>query len=154
VLAQTQVLRFEDFPAMETFKGKPAQPKLVRPEDRKFGTVIREGASNGPNFAGTLTIASWGCGGGCISMALVNAKDGTIYKAPFKALAWGTPDLKYEGKYDPSQEKFEPLAYKLNSRLLIVRGCPEEENCASYFYEWKDGRLETIRRIPVVPAKE
>ena len=61
------------------FKGKPAPPKLVSPVDRLFRTMIRQGASKGPNFAGHYTIAEWGCGSSCVSIALMDAKDDTIF---------------------------------------------------------------------------
>lgn len=131
--------RFEDYPATEIFKGSPAAPKLRRPGDRLFRTKIREGAAKGPNFAGHFTIADWGCGAGCVSIAIVDAKDGTIYRAPFTALTWGMAFIKGE-----------PLAYKLDSRLLIARGCPEEENCGSYFYEWTGTRFKLIRKVAQV----
>src|SRR5260221_11687562 len=108
--------RFEDYPATEIFKGSPAPPKFRRPGDRLFRTKIREGAARGPNFAGHYTIADWGCGMGCISIAIVDAKDGRLYDAPFRVLAWGEPMMK---------ESVEPLAYNLDSRLLIARGAPE-----------------------------
>ena len=133
--------RFEDYPVTDIFKGSPAPPKLRRPGDRMFRTRIREGAAKGPNFAGHYTIADWGCGMGCISIAIVDAKDGRTYDAPFTALAWGVPMMK---------ESVEPLAFKLDSRLLIVRGCPEEENCGSYFYEWTGSRFKLIRKVAAI----
>ncbi|MBZ5605341.1 MAG: hypothetical protein LAO79_23835 [Acidobacteriia bacterium] len=39
----------------------------------------------------------------------------------------------------------DPLAYKLESRLLIVHGCPEEKNCGTYFYEWTGVSLKLLR---------
>jgi hypothetical protein len=81
--------RFEDYPVTAIFKGVPAPPKL-RPVDRLFRTRIREGVAKGPNFAGHYTIADWGCGTGCVSIAIVDASDGRIYDAPFTALAWGS----------------------------------------------------------------
>ncbi len=133
--------RFEDYPATEIFKGSPAPPKFRRPGDRLFRTKIREGAARGPNFAGHYTIADWGCGMGCISIAIVDAKDGRLYDAPFRVLAWGVPMMK---------ESVEPLAYNLDSRLLIARGCPEEANCGSYFYEWTGTQLKLIRKVAAI----
>jgi len=127
------------------FEGTLAAPKL-RPGDRLFRTRIREGAARGPNFARHYTIAEWGCGMGCVSIAIVDASDGRMYDAPFTALAWGKPLMKYEGE-------FQPVAYKLNSRLLIVRGCPEEENCGSYFYEWSGSRFKLIRKVAALPLE-
>ncbi len=146
--------RFEDYPVKEIFKGTPAAPKLVRPADKQFRTKIREGAAKGPNFAGHFTIAEWGCGSGCLSLAVVDAKDGSVGEAPFTHFAWGAPVMKYEGKYDSSREGFEPLGYKLNSRLLTVRGCPEEENCGSYFYEWTGSQFKLSRKVAAVPLQQ
>jgi len=48
---------FSDYPATETFSGKPAAPLFQTAGQRKFRTMIREGAAKGPNFAGRYTIA-------------------------------------------------------------------------------------------------
>lgn len=150
--SQQSFPRFEDYPTSKDFTGKPAAPKLVRPADRQFRTVIRDGAAKGPNFAGHYTIVSWGCGSGCVSMTIVDARDGTVFQAPFRVLEWGMPLMKYEGRYAANEEHFEPLSFGLGSRLLIVRGCPEEKNCASYFYEWQTPHFEMIRKVQAKEA--
>jgi hypothetical protein len=142
--------RLEDYRVTEIFHGKPAPPKLVRPADRLFRMQIREAAAEGPNFAGHYTIAQWGCGGGCLSIALVDAKDGAVHVAPFKVLGWGVPGLTYEGKYSSDQDQFQPLDFRLESSLLIVRGCPEEKNCASYFYEWTGSLFKLVQKAAAV----
>jgi hypothetical protein len=139
--ANERLPRFEDYSVTEIFKGPPAPPKLRRSGDRLFRTRIREGAAKGPNFAGKFTIAEWGCGSGCVSIAIVDAKDGRIFDAPFSALAWGVPMMT---------ESVEPLAFKLDSRLLIARGCPEEENCGFYYYEWMGTKFKLIRKVAAV----
>jgi hypothetical protein len=118
----TQLPRFEDYPESEIYNSTPAVPKLTKPGHRLFRTRIREGATSGPNFAGHLTIVEWGCGSLCVSIVVVDARDGTIYRSPFSILGWGMPIMKYEGKYAPSQDGFQPLAYTLTSRLFIFRG--------------------------------
>lgn len=151
VSAQTQSSRFprfDDFPVSEIFSGKPAPPKVVNPGDRLFRTRIREGASKGPNFAGHYTIAEWGCGTSCVSIAVVDAKSGDIYSSLFSILGYGGV-LQYA---DVPEEQYEPLSYKLKSRLFVVRGCPEDENCATYFYEWKGSQFRLIRKIVAVPV--
>src|SRR5437016_4271739 len=152
VLAQKNALpAFEQFGVDEVFKGKPVSPQITA-SHRLFRTMIRRGASKGPNFAGHYTIAEWGCGSSCVSIAIIDAKDGSVYNGPFSILGFGTP-LKYEGRYSPASDNFEPLSYRIDSRLLIVRGCPEDENCASYFYEWAGSRFKLIRKIPAVEVK-
>jgi hypothetical protein len=133
---------FEQFPAGEIFKGAPARPVLKTAGQRQFRTVIREAAGKGANFAGHYTIAQWGCGAGCISIALIDAKKGTVYDGPFAVLGWGWPQFG---------EGSEPLSFRADSRLLIVRGCPEEKNCGAYFYEWTGSSLKLIRKAPAGP---
>ena len=139
--------RFNEYPAGDVFKGKPVPPKLVRPGDRLFSAKIREGAAAGPNFAGHLSIADWGCGTSCVSIAVVDAETGKVYPGPFGIPGYGSV-MTYA---DVSESNYEPLSYTLNSRLLIVRGCPEDENCASYFYEWRRTSFRQLRKIPAAP---
>jgi hypothetical protein len=139
--------KFKDYPVSEMFSGKPAPPKLVRPGDRLFRTRIRDGAAKGPNFAGHYSIAEWGCGSSCVSIVIVDAKNGAVYSAPFSILGYGSV-LKYA---DVSEDNHEPLEYNLNSRLLVVRGCPEDRNCASYFYEWQGSTFKLIQKTVAVP---
>jgi hypothetical protein len=138
---------FNEYPAGKIFKGKPAPLKLDQPGDRLFRTKIREGAAAGPNFAGHLSIAEWGCGTSCVSIAVVDAETGKIYSGPFGILGYGSA-LTYA---DVVESNYEPLSYSLNSRLLIVRGCPEDANCASYFYEWRGSSFRLLRKIPAAP---
>jgi hypothetical protein len=143
----SRIPRFEDYPLSEIFNEKPSPPKLLRPGERLFRTRIREGAAKGPNFAGHYSIAEWGCGSSCVSIAVVDAKTGHVYWGPFAILGYGGV-LKYA---DVSQDDYQPLSYKLNSRLFVVRGCPEDENCASYFYEWRRSTFRLLRKVPAVP---
>ena len=71
VVGNEGITRFEDYPVTAIFKGTPALPKL-RLGDRLFRTRIRKGAAKGPNFAGHYTIADWGCGTRCVSIAKGN----------------------------------------------------------------------------------
>jgi hypothetical protein len=138
---------FSDYPVAETFSGQPAPPKLTRSEDRKFATKIREGVAKGPNFAGHFTIVEWGSGAGAISMALVDANDGKTYSGPFSILSQGSSIQRYEDKVTATDMDFRPLDYRLDSKLLIVRGCPEEKDCKSYFYEWSAPKFKLIRTV-------
>jgi hypothetical protein len=136
---------FDQFRVTQVFSGKPAPPVFRTPDERMFRTTIREGAKDGPNFAGHYTIAQRGCGAGCVSMVVVDRADGRIYRGPFKVLSWEL--LKYEGRYPSNGDSFEPLSFQTDSRLLIVRGCPEEKDCASYFYEWAGTQFKLLRKV-------
>ena len=71
---------FEDYPAKDsTVKMRPAP---VRPETAPYGqmyrTKLRDGAARGPNFAGTYTVVTWGCGTSCQILAVVDARTGQL----------------------------------------------------------------------------
>lgn len=146
--SQAQLPSFEQFQVTEIYSGKPAAPQIKTAGDRQFRTRIREGAAKGPNFAGHLTVARWGCGSGCISMAIIDAQTGAIYRSPFSSI-YHSLGLRFGGKHASGEEKWG-LSFTINSRLLIARGCQEEENCGSYFYEWTGMRLKLIRKVAAV----
>jgi len=95
--------------------------------------MIRDAAAKGPNFAGHFTIAQWGCGAGCVSIAIVDEKTGHVWDGPFKALSMKATDSQ------------EPLEFRLDSRLLIAHGCPEEKNCDDYYYELTGTGFKLLR---------
>ena len=143
--------RFEDYPATANFHGKPAVPKLKNVSDRMFRTQIGRVAASGPNFAGSLTIAAWGCGAACLSIAVIDAKSGALWKAPFRVLAGGFS--KYADGSKTTDSDFRRLVYHRDSRLLIARGCPEEDNCGEYFYEWTGSEVRLLRQDPATPLE-
>jgi len=128
--------RFEDFPVREVYRGKPAAPKLKSRLARAFRTVIRKGASEGPNFAGHYTVVIWGCGISCAQFAIVDASTGETYDPPFEGITWhdGAGFLKDTG-----------LHFRLDSSLFVAEGCPEEKDCAARYYRWNGNRLVLIR---------
>jgi len=132
--------RFSEFsvPAAEQFKGKPATPKLATREARKYRTMIREGAREGPNFASHYTIVQWGCGSGCVQFAVVDAKTGAVYVPPF----YVGPRARIEAETEPD----EPLQFRIDSKLLIVSGAPNEKNEGLYYYKWDKGRFVLLAR--------
>jgi hypothetical protein len=144
VLCAQPLPKFEDFPAGEIYKGRSATPKVVDQGARLFRTRIREGAEKGPRFAGRYAVAQWGCGSGCGSMALVNSEDGSVHWAPFSILAI------------PVDQEQPAVSFRLDSRLLIVRGCPEDNfsACGSYYYEWTGKAFKLLRKIPAKKSSE
>ncbi len=36
------------------------------------------------------------------------------------------------------------IEYEINSRLLKVGGCPEEQKCGSFYYEWTGMRWKLL----------
>lgn len=117
------------------------------PGARSFRTRLTEGLREGVNFAGRYILTGWGCGTGCISGAIIDARTGRVYfPIQLAAMAAGTTD---DGGYIE-----EPLRYQKNSRLLIITGVPgtpegrPELSMGEYFYEWRNNRLRLIHSIP------
>lgn len=130
--------RFEDMPVAQKFTGKPAPVKLSTPESRRYRTVIREGAREGPNFAGHYTIVTWGCGTGCIQFAIVDATTGVVYSPRFYVAA----RVRFD---EETQQSDEPLQFRIDSKLLIVSGSPNEKNEGIYYYSWNGKRLTLLK---------
>ena len=144
---------FDVYPAPGVLKSKPVRPILDRPRFRLFRTQILTAARRGPDFAGCYALAIWGCGTSCLSMAVINEATGKVYDAPFKTLSYSA-DVHFPDGSAVASETFEPLVYRKNSRLLIVRGCPDTddgENCALFRYLWQGDRFKLLSRRPASP---
>jgi hypothetical protein len=112
-----------------------------------FRTRLTAALREGVNFAGRYVLTGWGCGTGCISGAIIDARTGRVYfPEPLGGMASGTTD---DGGYVE-----EPLRYRKNSRLLVINGVPAtpegraELSMGEYFYEWRNNRLRLLRSIP------
>jgi hypothetical protein len=130
-------IKFADCLVADVFHGKPAAPTFDGSKLKNYRTVISEAARKGPNFAGHYTVAEWGCGSGCVSMAIVDAASGRVYEMPFGSLAMDNPNGSFH----------KGPIYQLKSRLFIADGCPNEEGkkCGTYYYEWKDDKFALLR---------
>ncbi len=138
------VPRFEDYPA-PVYKGRVAPPNLSRSKEaRVFRTRLREEAKQGVNFAGHYTVAEWGCGAGCLEVAIIDAKTGAVFFPKelngFGVWFWGDKD-------------YDAVQFKPNSKLLIVSGFPAAETDADepksglYYYEWTGDRLKLVKLV-------
>jgi hypothetical protein len=76
---QQNQLRFEDYPAPHAFTGTPAPPRLdTATYGKTFRTRLRDGAKQGPNFAGAFTVVVWGCGAPCQVVVVIDARTGQL----------------------------------------------------------------------------
>jgi len=137
-ISQSEAPKFENFAVTEQFTGKPARPVLASREALKYRTAITEGSREGPNFAGHFTIVEWGCGGGCVQFAIVDAKTGQVFMPPF----YVGPRAVVEGT---DSEPGDPLQYQKDSKLLIVNGSRNEKGEGVYYYKWDLGKLTLIK---------
>ncbi len=129
--------RFEQFPATQR-PNKPPAPADVKhdPSARMFRTVLTQGAKKGPNFAGHYTVVLWGCGSGCVAVAIVDADSGKVY-FPNNLLSVDNVRVDVEPRID----------FRTDSRLLIVVGGINEDPALrgiSYFV-WEHNRLKRIK---------
>jgi len=105
---------FADYPVNETFRGQPKPVDLnSHLKAREYRTRLREAATGKPSFAAYYIVAEWGCGSPCQQVALIDARSGAVYFAPFTT-ALGN-------------------RHRLNSRLFIA-DAPED---ISAYYEGK-----------------
>lgn len=128
-------LQFDDFPVSEKYTGTPATVNLNTDANaRRFHTVLRNGAKDGPNFAGHYTVVMWGCGTSCQGIAIVDAKTGAVYMT---------------GLVAESGAK-----YRINSKLLVVNpaentvggyGNNSSSGLSSRYYVWEKNQLVEIR---------
>ena len=102
--------KFGDYSVANAYRGKSAKVDLKsHPQAWTFRTMLREGNSRPPDFAGYYTLVSWGCGTACQQNALIDARDGKVYFGPVTSLG---------------------SRYQLTSRLLVANA-PEE--IANYY---------------------
>lgn len=130
--------RFEDYPVQGTYKGAPAPIALQTKGDRMYRTVLREAAAKGPDFASHYKIATWGCGSGCITYAIIDSNTGKILPK-----SGGIVSRSCKQSDDEAV-----LNYQRDSRLLIVSGTLNDEDLGMYYYELKDNKLNMLKELP------
>jgi hypothetical protein len=139
-------------PMFETFQTesnavskKPAPVDLATDRRaRQYRTELRAQALAGPNFDGHYTVAGWGCGSSCLQFAIVNTDTGAVYfSSDLKTIS----GVHVGSGRNESESRFWGLRFKLNSRLLIVIGAPNEDESAEgvYYFEWTGKSLRLLQ---------
>ena len=139
---------FEQFAVRESFTGQPAAPDVrSHPMSRLFRTMIREGAKRGPNFAGHYTIVFWGCGTGCRSLAIVNARNGKVYH-PSNLSAVDNGNVAFEEFEAPGLDD-GLFQFRQDSKLIrVVGGINEDDKLRGIsWFVWDKERLRRIRFV-------
>ncbi|BAU93383.1 hypothetical protein MPPM_4778 [Methylorubrum populi] len=94
------------FAVSEIYHGPPVFPDF-RGRDRGFNlyrTRIRAGISSGPNFSGTYSLISFGCGTGCTQVYIADNRNGYVGNVPIG------------GEETPYLQMF----YNINSSAIIA----------------------------------
>lgn len=135
--AQGRIPRFEDYPVKTIYRGKNA-PLVLDKDARTFKTRLRNAATGRPNFAGHYIVTMWGCGTGCDVGAIIDARTGRVYWFPFPV-----------GHDYEAGGEFNPVAFRLSSRLIIFSGfrVDTDEEAGARFYKFDNGRFKLLRFI-------
>jgi hypothetical protein len=124
--------QFENYPTKPDVIAKNAEVRIAGRMERAYVTRLRFAAKQKPNFAGHYILTAWGCGAACLVPVAIDAKTGVVVWLNFSVCCW------------PLQVK-EPLEFKLNSSLLIVRGSRNEEGQGTYYYLLKDQEFVLLK---------
>lgn len=137
--------QFSDYPVPKTYAGRSVRPILATPEARQFRTMLKMAASGKANFAGRYILAQWGCGTECIMGAVIDATSGKVSFFPFgDVCCWGTTELGIP------KEDFEPIHFRLNSRLIVFLGqLHDEGKVAAHYYSFDSGKFSLLNSIPI-----
>jgi hypothetical protein len=127
---------FSRYPAKLTYRGKPVPPKLDSPDKRMFRTRIREGVNQGVAFADHYSVASWGCGAGCTSFAIIDGITGRVYMFP--------------ATVSQANEAGVRLTFERDSRAMHIIGSLNEQNSADRWYVWDGAKLNLLSEKPAV----
>ncbi len=116
-------------PAHSEIKGKAAINFESDPVASRYRTVISEKYNElDVNFATYYIITTWGCGSGCVSGAMVDTRDGSVYPMPADE-QWGG-----NGTYIDSKKESNMLA-----TVLAVQSPSGEVEETRKYWEWDDG---------------
>jgi len=102
--AEVLLPMFEDYPAVETFDGTPAEVNLAsHPDAKMFRTRLSEISPYDTRFAGHYRIVEFGCGTECQSIWAVDLIDGSVYSlfTASSGVAY-RPDSRLIVKNDPA----------------------------------------------------
>ena len=135
--------KFEDFPVTKIFKGKPSPPVLSTPRARRFSTQLRMHAAYGADFAGHFKLAKWGCGAGCVFVAVIDSITGAVYFAPFS----------FQDAYLPQPDGQRKILcnhssdYQLDSELFLAEGAIGNE-VGTHYYRWHNRKFTLVHFEP------
>ncbi len=131
---------FENFPVKTSQVGSIPKLRLTTRLARQYKTTISTEATKPSNFAGEFRVATWGCGTDCRGFAIISKHTGVVYTLPgveYIAGVMGNDD--------------ERIAFKLDSRLLIITGSMNDNSKdeGTFYYEWTGRNLKLLAKLPI-----
>jgi hypothetical protein len=125
---------FDQYKVETTFRGRAVHIQLIDAKSKRYATMLRRAARQAPNFAGHYVLTSIGCGASCTSSAVIDLNTGTVSWLPFTVCC---SDVNVS----------EPLDYRKNSSLLVIRGSRDENGRGTYYYWFYGKRFLLIREM-------
>jgi hypothetical protein len=142
---------FADYTAKDDFRGRPAPVDLAsHPLASRFRTRLREAAERGPNFAGHYTIASWGCGSGCLQHAIIDARNGRVF---FPSQVQFVEVMRVVEPEGLSLEEVLRRYFRRDSALFVIIGRPlagrplDGKDEGIFYYRWTGSALRLVRFV-------
>jgi hypothetical protein len=122
----------------------PAAPIVGSGHARRYRSVLRAEAREGPNFNGHYRVASWGCGTNCIEWAVIDLESGKVWFPAGPAYSCWAPE-EPDGANVP--DWFE---MRITSSLLYLHVCDPPLRGSRTFttrrvYVWKGSGLALLR---------
>ena len=130
-------------PRTEIFRGRPAEATC---DTERLGIdceTVQVFVNSGPNFAGRYTLVELACGAGCEKVVIVDAQSGEVLDRV----------LPYPFFFDDPETNKTGFIYGVDSKLLIVRGCPEYRNCGTHYYDWTGSAFKVVYSLPMPPLR-
>ncbi|WP_318874286.1 hypothetical protein RWA02_02660 [Sinorhizobium meliloti] len=125
-----------DYPSQGRMIGKTILPDF-KGRDREFNTFrtrIRNGMSEGPNFAGHFSVIQIGCGTGCSGVIVGDNKTGRPSRFPRGGEA----------------NMYLDLAYQLNSRLLAAQWLDyDTDRCFIEFFDYDRTSWKVLSKFDI-----
>ena len=118
---------FDCYPAGPVFKGGRAPLRLRDAHSRRFASALADAADGSVDFGGHYVLAEIGCGSGCITAAVIDAKTGHVFWFPDTISNW--PKVSQE-----------PIEYTAASRLIVIHGQLNEKGAVGPHRFIFDGR--------------
>jgi hypothetical protein len=128
--AEVKIPEFSDY-AVKSYSTKTKLPDFSGRDAqfRVYRTLIREGMTEGPNFAGSFTIISIGCGASCNYRFIGNNRTGEVF----------------EFIRGPRNNNFNlELNYNLDSALIISQWS-DGKKCIREYFVFKDSTFDLIK---------
>jgi hypothetical protein len=109
------------------------------PKAKEFETNLEDALASGVNFAGHFIFAQWGCGSGCVQVAIIDGKTGHVhFPSQLQGVTIGSGEL----------QNSEPLEFKPDSDLLIPNGVPSDSaDYGVWYYSWTGTEFKLIKYV-------